>query len=79
MTQLAETGPPKSERHILIEASLTPLRFRVPEATEIEFQDLVYGKVRVQTENLADFHHPSIRRYPHVPSECGHRRYQHGD
>ena len=31
------------------------LRFRVPEATEIEFQDLVYGKVRVQTENLADF------------------------
>jgi len=31
------------------------VRFRVPEASVIEFQDQVYGKVRVQTKNLSDF------------------------
>ena len=31
------------------------VRFKVPEASVIEFQDQVYGKVRVETENLSDF------------------------
>lgn len=46
---------PKERERLIEEGRPHAIRFRVPETTEIRFEDLVYGTVRVQSENLSDF------------------------